>query len=116
MDSGLVATRQPGPFAQLGHYVKRARERSGLTQGEVAKRAQMRQAQLSALENGANVEIQFYDKAARALNFRGALDLFTSGGDAQTKKLLRYWRALPDDEARNDALRQLKEQIVRDVE
>jgi len=80
----------------------------------MAEKADMRPAQLSALENGANVEIQFYERVARALNFRGALELFTSGGDDQTRKMLRLWRALPDDEARNDVLRQMRDWIVRD--
>lgn len=109
-----AVAKQAGPFAALGGYVRRARERKAVTQVDISKQTGIRTAQLSALENGHNVAIGYYDQVAKALGYRGALELFTSGGDEQTRKLLRFWRALPDDEARNDVLRQLKDWIVRD--
>lgn len=74
----------------------------------------MRQAQLSLLERGDNVGIEFYDRAARALRFRNALELFTSGGDDLTRRLLRLWKSLPDDEARTDVLRLIQGWIDRE--
>lgn len=103
-----------GPYQPLGHFVRRLREQRGLSQGETAAKAEMRQAQLSLLESGENVEIRFYDKVARAIGFRGALDMFMSGGDEKTRRLLRFWRALPDEEARTDVLQLMRDQIVAD--
>lgn len=112
----ILGVAAKGPFAPMGDYVRRARQRAGLNQGQLAEKAGMRPAQLSALENGANVEIRFYELVARALNFRGVIELFTSGGDDQTRRLLRLWRALPTDEARTDVLRLMKDSIVREGE
>ena len=78
-----------------------------MTQVEVATKAQMRGIQVSLLETGSNVEIQYYERVARVLKYRNSLEMFTSGGDAATRRLLRLWRALPDDEARTDALSQV---------
>lgn len=108
--------KKPMPYAKLGAYVRSAREAKRMTATEVATKAGMRNAQMTAVESGANVEVQFYERIAIALGYRGALEMFTSGGDALTVKLLRLWRALPDDEARKDALRSIREQILADAE
>lgn len=100
------------PAKELGAYVRTCRTRKGLTQVEVAERAQMRGIQVSLLETGSNVEVQFYERIARVLGFRNALEMFASGGDDQTRRLLRLWRALPDDEARTDVLKLIQQMIV----
>lgn len=101
---------------ELGAYVRRCRERKNLTQTQIAELADMRGPQVSLLETGANVEIQFYERVARALGFRHSLEMFTSGGDEKTRKLLRLWRALPDEEARNEVLALTRDVIVADEE
>lgn len=111
-----VSPTTKGPYSALGEYVRRVRSHRGLNQGELAVKAKMRPAQLSGLENGANVEIKFYDRVARAMDYRGALEMFTSGGDEKTRKLLRLWRALPDEEARTEVLRLVQDVIVADEE
>lgn len=87
-----------------------------MTATDVAIKAGMRNAQMSAVESGANVEVQFYERIAIALGYRGALEMFTSGGDPSTRKLLRLWRALPDEAARKDVLKLMRELIVADAE
>lgn len=101
---------------ELGGYVRSVREARELKQADLARKAEMRGAQLSLLENGANVEIQFYEKVARAMGFRGALEMFTSGADRSTRKLLRLWKALPDDAARKDALSAIEAIVVGEPE
>lgn len=117
LSSGTLAPRKHGELLtsrELGAYVKQCRERKGLTQADVAKTANMRGPQVSLLETGANVEVQFYERVARALGFRHALEMFTAGADDQMRKMLRLWRALPDDSARNDALGLMRDLIVAD--
>lgn len=104
------------PAKELGDHVRKCRLRKDLTQTQVADLAKMWGPQVSLVESGANVEVQFYERIARVLGFRNALDMFTSGGDASTRKLLRLWRALPDDEARNDVLKVMQRWIVADEE
>jgi transcriptional regulator with XRE-family HTH domain len=105
------------PYAELGAFVKAVREHRQMTASAVADKAGMRKAQVTLLEKGANVEIQFYDRMAVAMGFRGgALDMFTAVDDRATQTLLRLWRALPDDVARKDALNAVKKIVVDGVE
>jgi transcriptional regulator with XRE-family HTH domain len=113
---GRPETKPERPYPAIGAFVRRIRESRGLKQGDVARQAGIRQPQITHLEKGGNVAVEYYDRVARVLGFRGALDMFMSGGDPQTRKLLRFWRSLSDDEARNDALELLRDQIVREEE
>lgn len=92
----MAKAKRPRPYPELGRFVRGIRDRKGLTQLEVAAKGDMRNELLSRLELGENVEIDAYDRAARGMGFRGALEMFRSGGDDQTVKLLRMWRPLPD--------------------
>lgn len=112
-----VMTRQekrPRPFQDVGRFVRRARERQGVTQLAAAAAAPMRNELLSRLERGENVEIAAYALAAKGLGFRSVIDLFRSGGDRQTARLLRLWAALPDDEARKDVLERVRRTVDDD--
>jgi transcriptional regulator with XRE-family HTH domain len=60
----------------LGMLVRIEREGQGLSQAELAAKAEMRIAQLSSLENGHNVEIRFYEDCARALGYGSAAEMF----------------------------------------
>lgn len=112
----MAPTRVEAGLARLGEFVRLTRERKGLTQIAVATAADMRNTQVSLLETGANVEVQFYERIAQALGFRGSLEMFQSGGDDLTRRMLKLWKALPDDEARKDVLRLMRQQIVADAE
>lgn len=100
-------------FVPLGLFIRRVREARGLSAKEVAARAKMRPAQMTHLQQGGNAQWSYYDDFAKAIGFRSALEMFTSGGDEQTRRLLRLWHVL-DDEARKLVLRQVKD--VRDAD
>lgn len=108
--------RRDGPYATLGHVVRDLRKARGWTQEEMAvqPKADLSNTQISKIETGQNVEIELYDRCAKALGFRSLLEMFRSGGDPETRKLLRLWKSLgsPDDpetkEARTHALGQIQ--------
>lgn len=83
---------------ELGLIVRIEREAQRLSQAELAERAEMRIAQLSALENGRNMEIRFYEACAHALGYDSAAEMFAGG----TKD-------------RDRLTRQVKAQILRDL-
>lgn len=112
----LVAEIESKRFGDVGLFVRRLRESKGWTQVQLAKRAKMRNERISEVENGSNARIEQYDKIARALGYRGVLEMIMSGGDELTAKLLRLWKRQPDDEARRDVLKLMREQIVADAE
>lgn len=91
----------------VGQRFRLAREQAGLLQLEVATKARMRPAQVSLLENGHNIEAQFYARVAKALGFRSVTDLLDLELDDTTRRLLRLWRAM-DAETRAVAYRKLK--------
>jgi transcriptional regulator with XRE-family HTH domain len=101
-------------FPAVGQFLRRVREARGLKAKDVAAKASMRPAQMTHLQNGGNALWEYYDSAARAMGFKSALDMFTSGGDDETALLLRRWRALSTDAARRDVLRAVK--AIRDAD
>lgn len=101
-------------YPPVGQFLRRVRESRGLRAKDVATRAQMRPAQMTHLQKGGNALWEYYDRAAKAMGFRSALDMFTSGGDDETALLLRRWRALATDAARKDVLRAVK--AIRDAD
>lgn len=109
------ARNRSEPVRALGRWVRTVREAKGLTQREVADRAEMRYVQLSLLENGRNVEVEQYDRVAKALGFRDALEMLRAPGDPIMRRLMRYWPLL-DDGARRDVLAQVKAMIDADEE
>lgn len=111
-----VAESERTRFADLGLFIRGLREAKGWTQLQLAKRAKMRNERVSEVEKGSNARIEQYDKIARALGYRSALEMFMSGGDEMTAKLLRLWKRQPDDGARKDVLKLMREQIVADAE
>lgn len=109
-----MASPRPRPFAELGLLARVARERAGLTQVGLRDKTGLRNELISRLELGENVEVEAYERVARGLGFKGALEMFMSAGDLETARLLRYWRGLSTHEARRDALRAVKQ--IRDAD
>jgi hypothetical protein len=93
-------------FPDLAAFSGWVVERSGRTASEIAEKGRLTRGAVtvSDLKNGRNPQWETLDRFARGAGYRGALEMFTSGGDAQTAKVLRVWRGLPDDEARADFL------------
>lgn len=58
---------------QLSLHLQQTREKSGISQREVAQRARITQQQLSKLENGTNCNILTYLKASRAMGLQLSL-------------------------------------------
>lgn len=104
------------PAVQLGHAIRKVREDRHLSQRELAAKIGSHFSQVSLIENGANVEVQWYERVARALGFKDSLELFNSGGDDLSRRMFRLWRRLPDDEARREVLKVMQRVIVADVE
>lgn len=64
----------------LGHQIFLARERVGMTQGELAKRIGTRQSNISRLEQGNyNFTVEMLEKIARALDFKLRIEFISSG-------------------------------------
>lgn len=107
---------EPRPHSKaLGGHVRALRQVRGITQIALAKEAGLRNAQLSKLETGGNVEVEQYELVARALKFRNALEMFRAPTDTAMRKLLRYWPLL-DESARTDLAQQAKATIDADAE
>lgn len=96
----------------LGQQVRRIRQDKQITQKAIAAQVGMRAAQVSLLESGYNMETQFYARIARALGYRGALELFRAM-DPQTTALLRLWDAM-DSRTRELAYQKLKVWLLED--
>lgn len=63
----------------LGYQIFLAREKTGMTQGELAKKIGTRQSNISRLEQGNyNFTVEMLEKIARALNFKVKIE-FVSG-------------------------------------
>lgn len=93
------------PFPRVGAFVKSVRVSRGLKAKDVAEKAAVENSLVSRLEKGENVYLEQYDKVARAMGFRGILEMFKFEPDPPTRRLLRYWADLRDDErARNEVL------------
>ena len=112
-----MAAKRSTPVKAIGQFVREIRERSDVSQIALATKAGLRNELLSRLEKGENVEIIQYERVAKALGFRGgALEMFRTGNDRLLRDMLKFWRALPDDEARTDALRLMKRSLLLDEE
>lgn len=113
----LVAADSDKRFTDLGVFIRGLRDAKGWTQKELAARAKMRNERVSEIENGSNARIDKFEKIAHALGYRGGvLEMIMSGGDVLTTKMLRLWRRLPDEGARKDVLKSMRDQIVADTE
>lgn len=106
----------PQPSVAIGACIRAIRKERKLTLEQVAEKIGSYASQISLVEGGDNVESQWYERIAVALKFKSAYEMLASGGDAQTRKLLRLWRALPDDEARTDVLKLVQNMIVDELE
>jgi transcriptional regulator with XRE-family HTH domain len=119
---GLVAdtgdVEQPErPALALGKFLKRVRVDKGKTQRQIAHESGIPYPTVSLMEKGRNVEIMQYERFAKACGYRNALEMIRSGGDALTRRLLRLWAALgDDDQARRDVLDRIERMIVRSEE
>ena len=85
-------TRSAITSPELGLIVRLEREAQRLSQAELAERAEMRIAQLSALENGHNMEIRFYEACATALGFDSAAEMF-AGHPKDRERIVRQVKA-----------------------
>lgn len=83
------STRSAVTSPDLGLIVRTEREAKTWSQAELAERAEMRIAQLSALENGHNMEIRFYEACARALGYDSAAELFAGGTTDRLERLIK---------------------------
>lgn len=96
----------------VGASLRARREAKGLSQSAVAERFGIRLATISNIERGANVRLSSLVEYAKALGYESlAAAVLDQGGDDITRRMLRVWRALEDDEARRDALALVREQI-----
>jgi transcriptional regulator with XRE-family HTH domain len=102
------------PAVSLGRCVRLHRTAKKLNQIQLARKAGMSNNQLSLLEKGKNVEVEQYQRVARALEFRDALDMFRAATDPLMRRVWRYWPLL-DEAARKDVLRQVRKTIEADV-
>lgn len=102
------------PALDCGAVVARHRHAAGLLQRELAAKAKVRVAQVSQVENGHNVEIQYYARFAKVLGFRGALEMLRAAdSDPLAKHRDRAW-ALLDDGQKKRALRKMHELLLED--
>mgnify|MGYP000225759477 CR=1 FL=1 len=100
------------PTADLGFQVRTMRRAQGVTHEALAKKAKMRAPQISLLETGHNVESRQYGAIAKALGYRGALELFRADdADPLRKQLDRVWLLL-DDAQKSRALRFLNTLVI----
>lgn len=60
---------------------------------------------ISELEAGKTARYETYEKAARALGFKGGLTELMASRDSLTDQMLRAWLALPTDDLRRSVLR-----------
>ena len=87
------------PTADLGFQVRTMRKAHGLTHEVLATKAKMRAPQISLLETGHNVESRQYTAIAKALGYRGALELFRADDtDPKRRQMDRAWLLLDDDQ------------------
>ena len=102
------------PTADLGFQVRTMRKAHGLTHEVLATKAKMRAPQISLLETGHNVESRQYTAIAKALGYRGALELFRADDtDPKRRQMDRAWLLL-DDGQKARALRFLNRLILGD--
>lgn len=100
------------PTADLGHQVRTMRKAAGVTHEKLAAKAKMRAPQISLLETGHNVESRQYTAIAKALGYRGALELFrATDGDPLKAQLDRAWLLL-DDTQKKRTLRWLNTLLI----
>lgn len=105
-------TRTARPAADCGHHVRTLRKAAGLLHREIADQAKMRVAQVSQVEQGHNVEIQYYARIAKVLGFRGALELFrTPDSDPLARHRDRAW-ALLDERQKKRVLRTMNNILI----
>lgn len=100
------------PTADLGHQVRTMRKAAGITHEKLAAKAKMRAPQISLLETGHNVESRQYTVIAKALGYRGALELFrATDTDPMKTHADRAWLLL-DEAQKRRALRFLNTLVI----
>ena len=112
----FAVAKRPRTYPPVGAFLQQVRLSRRLQGKEIAERSGMRPAQVTHLQQGGNALWEYYDSFAKACGFKTALDMFTTGGDSQVARLLRLWKALPDDAARMAALRAVKQLVDADEE
>lgn len=104
------------PVIEIGEHIRALRKSRDLNQRQLAEMLGTHFSQVSLIENGANVEAQWYERIAVALKFKNALEMFAAGSDDLTRRMLRLWKRLPDDEARKEVLDSMRKTIAADME
>lgn len=102
------------PTADLGFHVRTLRKAAAVTHEKLADKTGMRAPQLSILETGHNVESKQYTIIAKALGFRGALEMFQT---TDPDPLERHWRrawGLLDDAQRRRAVKFLNTLVIEE--
>jgi transcriptional regulator with XRE-family HTH domain len=103
-----VAVEIPDPPSkELGAFIRRIRNERNLSQNDLADLINIRAPQVSRIENGGNVQVEQYERVARALGFRNAFEMFQAPGDPLLRRFLRYWPLL-DEGARKDMVRRAR--------
>lgn len=98
--------------SDLGDIIRRHREAKGLSQIALAKAAKMRNERLSAVELGHNVHSKWPAKIAKALGFKGIVEMVvTVPNDKVMPQLWKLWPNL-SEQARMDVLRSASDAFV----
>ncbi|MDR1990016.1 MAG: helix-turn-helix domain-containing protein [Acidobacteriaceae bacterium] len=112
-----MAKRKQGPYADLAALIRSFRIAANWTQGELAEKAGIALMSVSAAENGRNARWETLTGIANAFGFENFIELCRAENHPlqteQTRALLRAWKALPDDQARKDALDLVAAEIVK---
>lgn len=111
----VTQPKRPRPVPRLGALARLLRQSRGLTQVKLAAKSGLTNDLISRLEKGENIQIENYETYAKALGYKGVLEMFRAGSDPAMRRLLRYWPLL-DDAARKAVLVQVKGMIDADEE
>jgi transcriptional regulator with XRE-family HTH domain len=90
----LVTESTKHPHSAVGRFLRALREAKYKTQIEFGAASRIDNSQISKVERGEDVLVSTYVKYARALGYRGLLDVFRAPADPQLRKLLMLWRRL----------------------
>jgi transcriptional regulator with XRE-family HTH domain len=105
---------EPARPVSLGVFIRRLIA-GKMNQLQLAEASGLRPAQITKIVNGGSVLSEQYEQVARALKYRNALEMFKAPEDVLTRRLLRLWAALGEnDAARRDVLQQIKRTIDED--
>ncbi|MDR1990605.1 MAG: helix-turn-helix domain-containing protein [Acidobacteriaceae bacterium] len=104
-------------YDDLANLIRSFRFSANWTQSELAERAGIALMSVSAVENGRNTRWETLNSIAQAFGYDSFIDLCRAGVDplhaGQMQALLRAWDALPDEQARTNALALIAAEVVK---